>query len=60
MIKYTKTKKKNSFSVPKFIQTQFYLQNVYVAVDLQQGTKLRVCFTLQVFCSVFSWSLILC
>ena len=45
MKKYTKTKKINFFQVIKYIQTHFYYQKIYVAVDLQQGAKLRAWFT---------------
>ena len=45
--KYTKTKEINSFQLLKFIQTHFYFKKIYVAVDLQQGTKLRTWYQLK-------------
>ena len=39
--KYTKTNSINSFQVLKFMQTHLYFHKIYVAADLQQGTKLR-------------------
>ena len=48
MKKYTKTKKINFFQVLKYIQTHFYYQKIYVAVDLQQGAKLRAWYKILV------------
>ena len=41
--KYTKTKKIHS-QVLKVIQMHFYFQNVSVAADFQQVTKLHACY----------------
>ena len=54
MKKHTKIKKINFFEVLKFLQTHFYLQKIYVAADLQQGTKLCVWCTVNI-CELYNW-----